>query len=217
MPYVNKTFNMSTLSDIEFAILKDWLRSEDLAYYLEMGLGQHKSECYQFTSAFLRFTAYYNTKNKVTKLRIEGITYAKDLRNTLVALIEKKASEGECVLGLKNGDKPITPKRLAEKALEFRDSKFNLDYIVHSNTGNQYAAKIGHDLKAVIKGLYQSIGRKDYKYAYEMYKVMAATNKEVVTPEGIRIELIELSYSTLRAYLQSPDDIEPLYTDFMPK
>ena len=64
---------MSNLDKIELKILQDFCDSLILEYYFKMGVELSLARAFHFSNALLRFAAYYITKSKVKRLRLEVV------------------------------------------------------------------------------------------------------------------------------------------------
>ena len=201
------------LEQIELKIYQFWLKSEDLEYYLNLGIELKYARCLQFTSALLRFTAYHNTINKVSKLNIEGIRTSKELRNMLVSVINHKLDKGECVKGLTNGRTAITVRVLDEKARTFKKSNYNLDSLIHGNYKNKHSEKLTPLAKKILLSLYANKGKDTQKTIPSVYRKYIRLTRgsleltDVDTGEMFNRDtpgLPKVSLSTIRNFLIHP-------------
>lgn len=203
------------LNDIEFTILRHWMRSEDLEHYLRKGLGQGYAECLQFAAALLRFTAYYRTKTKVKKLNIEGINTANDLQITLVNLINHKLGKDECVRGLVEKGHSICAARLRKKAASFKKSSYNLDTLIHGNYRNTHSSKLTELAKILLLSIRSCKGsdvRRTIPATWRRYMRLVAGNLEQINPDTGEIfnketlagRVKPISLSTAKRFLNHP-------------
>ena len=201
------------LETLELKILQHWARSEDLEYYLNRGIELKYAQCLQFASALLRFTAYHNTITKVSKLNIEGIRTAKELKNVLVSLINHKVDQNECVKGLTSSGVAIAVGTLDRKVRAFKRCDYSLDTLIHGNYKNKHSEKLTPLAKKLLLSLYANKG-KDTQLAipkvYRKYIRLTQGALELTdtdTGEVFNREtkgLPKISLSTVRNFLIHP-------------
>ncbi|WP_299465469.1 hypothetical protein [uncultured Microscilla sp.] len=205
------------LDRIEKIIYDKWFEPNDFIYYCQSGSAK-KANGLTFSAALLRFTAYYNTKTKVRRLKLPGVVTGLDLRDKLVELIQDRINQGQITIALSVGGRAITVKSLSRKAKKFQSLGFDLSFLEHQSINNQNAVKLTPTAKGIIKGLYclpqeekATIGKAYQKYIAiiesDMTVVNARTN-EVYDRQ--KHGLIKISISTFQKFLWKAQGIIPI-------